>query len=175
MSTVHWSPVRCPLSSVSCPLSAKIDQTHLFSMTAINISGRVIFKICISKFNDMQQMISTNSLTAIQQQRFQLAKARRLGFFTRFINWCDLQECNRFLWLGIALMGSIGMVLPLTLVTVLLTSQNFILLAAAAIANVPVLAVNLAAQPTKVTLPFLFSAWLVNFSVIVYSFITFLL
>lgn len=123
----------------------------------------------------MQQTISTNSLKAIQQQRFQLAQARRISLFTRFINWCDLQESNRFLWLGIAFMGSIGMVLPLTLVTVLLTSQNFILLAIAAIANVPVLTINLAAQPTKVTLPFLFSAWLINFSVIVYSFISFLL
>jgi hypothetical protein len=123
----------------------------------------------------MQQTISTNSLTGIQQQRFQLAQARKLSLLTRFINWCDLQESNRFLWLGMAFMGSIGMVLPLTLVTVLLTSQNFILLAIAAIANVPVLAINLAAQPTKVTLPFLFSAWLINFSVIVYSFISFLL
>ena len=123
----------------------------------------------------MQQTVSTNSLTAIQQQRFPLAQARKPGLFSRFTNWCDLQESNRFLWLGIAFMGSIGMVLPLTLVTVLLTSRNFILLAIAAIANVPVLAINLAAQPTKVTLPFLFSAWLINFSVIVYSFISFLL
>ena len=122
----------------------------------------------------MQQTISTNSLTGIQQQRFQLAQARKLRLLTRFINWCDLQESNRFLWLGIAFMGSIGMVLPLTLVTVLLTTQNFVMLAIAAIANVPVLASNLAAQPTKVTLPILFSAWLINFSIIVYSFISFL-
>ena len=123
----------------------------------------------------MQQVISTNTLTPIQQQRFEVAKVRRLGFFARFINWCDLQESNRFLWLGVAFMGSIGMVLPLTLVTVLLTTQNFLLLAIAAIANVPVLAVNLAAQPTKITLPIMFAAWLINSSIIVYSFITFLL
>jgi hypothetical protein len=118
----------------------------------------------------MQQVITTKNLTTLQQNTYELPKTERSSLITRFINWCDIQEENRFLWLGIALMGNIGMVLPVTLVTLLITSGfNFPLWTAACIANVPVLAVNLAAQPTKITLPFLFFAWVVNFGIILYS------
>ena len=77
--------------------------------------------------------------------------------------WCEKQEENRFLWLGISFMGHIGMILPLTLLSILFfADNNFILWIVALSANVPVLALNLAAQPPKVTLPILLASLIIN-------------
>src|SRR5687768_17133332 len=124
----------------------------------------------------MQQVITTKNVTTLHQNTYQLHETARVSLLTKFINWCDVQEEKRFLWLGIALMGNIGMVLPLTLVTLLITSGfNFVLWTTTCVVNVPVLAVNLAAQPTKITLPFLFFAWLVNLGIILYCLANFLI
>jgi hypothetical protein len=118
----------------------------------------------------MQQVISNNNLRAHQQQIYTATKKENTSLVTRFINWCDQQEGNRFLWLGVSLFGSIGLVLPLTLMMVnFAMNNNFAVWIAAAAVNVPVLAINLAAQPTKITLPFLFVAWATNAGIILYS------
>jgi hypothetical protein len=129
-------------------------------------------KFAVQKFYFMQQAISPKNLQAFEQNTYQLEKSKTVSVAGRFIAWCDAQEDQRFLWLGIALMGNIGMLLPLTLLTVLLASgNNFLLWVLTVAANVPVLAVNLAAQPTKVTLPFLFSSWFLNIMIIISSLI----
>lgn len=79
------------------------------------------------------------------------------------------------LWLGLSFMGIIGMVLPCTLAAILfLGGGNFTLIVIAAAVNVPVLALNLAAQGTKITLPILFLALLVDVSIVLYSLLYFL-
>lgn len=98
-----------------------------------------------------------------------------LSLFERFINWSEAEEKNRFVWLAIAILGTIGAVLPVTLYSIVTFGNNFICWVIACAINVPVLALNLAAQPPKVTLPFLFAAWLVDIAVVVYCIITFFL
>ena len=93
----------------------------------------------------------------------------------RFINWCATQDKSRMLWLGLAYMGLIGMALPCTLFAIIfLGGNNFTLIVVAAVINVPVLALNLAAQSTKITLPALFSALVADVAIILYSVVYFL-
>jgi hypothetical protein len=98
------------------------------------------------------------------------------GSLKRFLNWCDQQEKNRLLWLGLAIMGHIGMVLPLTLLAILfLANNNFILWTIVLVANMPVLALNLAAQPPKVTIPVMAASLFINLAVIITSVVAFLI
>ncbi|QEC66312.1 hypothetical protein FRZ67_02940 [Panacibacter ginsenosidivorans] len=97
------------------------------------------------------------------------------NYISTFINWCERQEKNKMFWQGLAYMGIIGMTLPLTLASILfLGGANFSLIIIAAVVNVPVLALNLAAQRTKVTLPPFFFALLVDVAIVLYSFAYFL-
>lgn len=102
-------------------------------------------------------------------------QAEHWGLLPKFINWCEGQEKYKMLWLGLSFMGIIGMVLPCTLAAILfLGGGNFTLIVIAAAVNVPVLVLNLAAQGTKITLPILFLALLVDVSIVLYSLIYFL-
>ena len=73
-------------------------------------------------------------------------------------------------------MGHIGMVLPLTLLSILfLADNNFTLWIIVLCANMPVLALNLAAQPPKVTIPVMVTSLIVNTGVILASAVIFFL
>ena len=96
-------------------------------------------------------------------------KEVQVNAFTRFINWCEGQESSRMLWLVMTFLLQIGMALPCTLAAILFWSNNsFPLWVFACVINVPVLAINLAAQPTKITIPVLFFAWTVDLMIILY-------
>jgi hypothetical protein len=73
------------------------------------------------------------------------------------------------MWLGVSLMGGIGAIVPFTLLAIVFGAGNsFTLWVITCIVNVPILAVNLSAQPTKITLPVLFSAWVINAVIVAY-------
>ena len=96
-------------------------------------------------------------------------KKSQVSVFSKFIAWCQGQEEYRMLWMALAFLGLIGVAMPLTLVgVVFLAGNNLGLWIAVCIINVPVLVVNLAAQPTKITLPFLFFAWIMDAAIIIY-------
>ena len=118
----------------------------------------------------MQHAISTAEVTGFvaAEQRTTTRKAG-VSAFSHFINWCESQESSRMLWLVVAFLLQIGMALPCTLAAILFWSNNsFPLWIFACVINVPVLAINLAAQPTKVTIPTLFFAWTVDLMIILY-------
>ena len=123
----------------------------------------------------MQTVITAESFPSISQGEVVSQHLDHNQVLTRFMNWCAGQEENRFIWLAVGFLGTIGMVLPLTVSALIAAGgNNFPLLMMTCIVNVPVLAFNLAAQSTKVTLPVLFFAWLVDAAVIIYSAIFFL-
>ena len=94
----------------------------------------------------------------------------------KFISWVDSQEENRFLWLGIALMGGILAVLPLTLSAIVLWANNSSTLwIIVLVINVAVYIAHLAAQPVKVTLPMLLFSWVASFAIIVYCIVVYFL
>jgi hypothetical protein len=115
----------------------------------------------------MQQTISSASFEHILTVPGYVERKARVSCLERFIGWCDQQEKNRLLWLGIGIMRHIGMILPLTLLSILfLANNNFALWVVVLRANMPVLALNLAAQPPKVTIPVMLASLAVNIIVI---------
>ena len=121
----------------------------------------------------MQHVISSQNIRTIDLLRG-ATKRTHVTLLSRFITWLNTQEENRLLWLGIALMGGIGTVLPITLMAVVFGAHNdFTLWIIACATNVPVLIMNLAAQPPKITIPVLFCAWLVDAIIICYCVFTF--
>jgi hypothetical protein len=118
----------------------------------------------------MQHAISAADVKRFvaSEQRATTKKAQ-VNAFSRFINWCEGQESSRMLWLVMAFLLQIGMALPCTLAAILFLGNNsFPLWILACVINVPVLAINLAAQSTKITIPSLFFAWTADLMIILY-------
>jgi hypothetical protein len=114
------------------------------------------------------QTISSNTIQNVfAPQAYQVSITSKPSMLKRFFQWCNKQEEYRFLWLSISLFGHIGMVLPLTLLSILFFGgNNLSLWIIACTVNVPVLALNLAAQPPKVTLPVMGISLFVNVVII---------
>src|SRR5678809_404398 len=99
-------------------------------------------------------------------------RLQQQNLLTRFLNWCKIQENNKFLWLGVTFFAQIGLALPVAAYFILFFGGNNLLLWMIICAvNLPTLVLNLAALPTKITLPFLFFAWLTELSVVLLSLI----
>ena len=91
------------------------------------------------------------------------------NILTKFLTWSETQESNRFLWLAVSFFAQVGLTLPLTAYSIVFFGNNNILLwIIIGAVNVPVLVLNLAALPTKTTLPFLFLGWFTQAIVIAY-------
>ena len=122
----------------------------------------------------MQQTISSASFEKIFP--VYVERTPGISILKRFFCWCDRQEKNRLLWLGVGIMGHIGTVVPLTLLSILfLAGNNFTLWVVVLSANMPVLALNLAAQPPKVTIPVMVASLFINIVVIATSLVAFIL
>ncbi|HEY6978648.1 MAG TPA: hypothetical protein VH396_20265 [Chitinophagaceae bacterium] len=116
----------------------------------------------------MEQIISSNTVQNVfAAETYPLSIPQKTNLLKRFFQWCDKQEEYRFLWIAISLFGHIGMVVPLTLLSILFfANNNFNLWIIACSVNVPVLALNLAAQPPKVTLPVMCISLFANVAII---------
>jgi hypothetical protein len=74
------------------------------------------------------------------------------------MNWCEGQQKNRLLWLGVSLTAHGCILTPITIMAVLLAGTNLVLFVLALVAMGVSLVTNLAALPTKITIPvFVFS------------------
>jgi hypothetical protein len=93
-------------------------------------------------------------------------KALKVSVVTQFLNWCKAQDRNRLLWLGIALSAHGCIITPVTIMAVLLAGTNLVLFILAIVAMGAVLVTNLAAMPTKITLPVLIVSILVDIAII---------
>ena len=91
------------------------------------------------------------------------------SIFTSFINWCNGQQHNRLLWLGIALLGHGSILTPLTVMAALLAGTNLVLFTLGTAAMAMVLVVNLAALPTKITIPVFILSLFIDLGIIIAS------
>ena len=90
----------------------------------------------------------------------------RVSVFKKFLTWCDGQEKNRLGWLAGAL-GAHGCILtPITMFAIVLGGNSIYMWFAAIIAMMMVLVTNLAAMPTKYTIPTFFFSVLVDVTII---------
>jgi hypothetical protein len=97
-------------------------------------------------------------------------KASQSGLFTRFMNWCKGQDENRFLWVGIALAGHGCILTPLTVMAVLMAGTNMFLFMLCIISMGMALVTNLAAMPTRITIPVFALSVLINIAVLISCF-----
>lgn len=110
---------------------------------------------------------SIGNLTAEDLYNYHLN--HRKSLVAKFLNWCIEQENNRFLWLALTFFAQIDLTLPLTAVCIVFFGgNNYFLWIIMVAVNVPVLVTNLAALPTKATLPLLFFGWLTQLNIIFY-------
>ena len=95
--------------------------------------------------NEMKTISLTHSNTQYQEQKVSL--------LSRFMNWSIGQEKNRLLWLGIILALHGCVITPLTVMAVLLAGTHLTLFMIAIVAMGMSLVTNLAAMPTRITIP----------------------
>jgi hypothetical protein len=103
-----------------------------------------------------------------------LVKEKRQSIFSRFVAWCDEQEKFRFGWVA-AIITIHGCVLaPITVLTVMLGSNHMAYWGVAIGAMAMALVANLAAMPTKITIPVFFFSVLLDVMVIAINLAIFL-
>lgn len=88
------------------------------------------------------------------------------SLWTKFINWCAAQEERRYLWLGLAIGGHGCVFTILTVLAIMLAGNPIILWPFALGAMATCLIVNLAALPTKITIPVFFASLLIDVAII---------
>lgn len=77
----------------------------------------------------------------------------RTSLWTNFVNYCGRQEENRLMWVGIVLAAHGCILTPMVVMLTLMTGPHFFLFMTAMVAMGMVLVTNLAAMPTKITIP----------------------
>jgi len=89
------------------------------------------------------------------------------SIFSRFITWCNNQQEDRLMWVGIALAGHGCEITPLTIMAVLLAGTNLFLFVTVLVAMGLSLVTNLAALPTRITIPVFVLSILIDLVVII--------
>ena len=98
-------------------------------------------------------------------------RVQKSNVFTRFFQWCREQEFNRMLWIGIALAGHGCVFTPVTSMVVLAFGGSLAMLMIAMAAMGMVLVTNLAAMPTRITIPVLVFSILIDIALIAATFL----
>jgi hypothetical protein len=91
----------------------------------------------------------------------------KVSVWKKFISWCDGQEKNRLGWLAGALTIHGCLLTILTMFAVILAGNHFIFWPFVIGAMGVTLVVNLAAMPTKITIPIFFFSVLVDLIIII--------
>jgi hypothetical protein len=89
--------------------------------------------------------------------------------FSKFINWCQGQQENRLIWLGGAIAGHGCVLTPLTVFAVVLGGNSMVLFMLAIFAMAMALITNLAALPTKITIPAFALSVLIDLGILISS------
>lgn len=85
----------------------------------------------------------------------------------RFFDWCKAQENDRILWLAVIIAAHGFVITPLTSLIVVSSGNSMFLWALTIAAMSMALVTNLAALPTKITLPIFFLSLLIDLVVII--------
>ena len=90
---------------------------------------------------------------------------KRVNPFTLFFNWCKSQEQYRFGWLAAIIAGHGCLITPLTLFAIMLSGNSPLYWAFAIAAMAISVVTNLAALPTKITIPVFFFSLIIDAAV----------
>ena len=98
-----------------------------------------------------------------------IVERKNLPAWSRFISWCKNQESNRYGWVA-GILAVHGCVLtPITVLFVALCGNNIALWMMAISAMAVALISNLAAMPTKVTIPVFFFSIVIDLVIVTTS------
>jgi hypothetical protein len=89
---------------------------------------------------------------------------------TRFINWSKNEEKNRIAWVGISIMLITAIFFPVTMASILVHGGTFKLIIGAMFSLILVVVPNLAALPTRFTIPAFFTGVFIDIILIAVSF-----
>ncbi len=104
----------------------------------------------------LQQTLSSSYGPVIHQQ----------SLVSKFIGWCKTQEKYRYGWLAVIIAFHGCVLTPFTVIAITLGSNSIVLWGMAMAAIAMSLVSNLAAMPTKITIPVFFFSILVDLAVI---------
>jgi hypothetical protein len=89
----------------------------------------------------------------------------------RFFDWAENEDVTHHVgWVGFSILVMTAFFFPITMFAILMNGASFGLIVAAMVPLVLVFVTNLAALPTKYTIPFLFVGVLAELAIIVLSF-----
>jgi hypothetical protein len=96
-----------------------------------------------------------------------ISRIERPSIIAKFMTWCKGQEKNRLGWLG-GILTIHGCVLtPITLFAIILSGTYFPFYIAALVAMGIAVVTNLAAMPTKITIPLFFFSVIIDLAIII--------
>jgi|SRR6185436_8857256 len=96
-----------------------------------------------------------------------LSIADKVPLWRKFITWCESQEKYRFGWLGAAITLHGCVLTILSMFAVVMSGNHFIFWPFIIGAMGVTLVVNLAAMPTKITIPVFFFSILIDLAIII--------
>ena len=107
--------------------------------------------------------------TAIQQtiSNAHVQPASHQTLLSRFLTWCEGQDKNRYGWLGGAIASHGCVFTPLTMFAIILSGNSMVFWMLAIIAMMMTLVSNLAAMPTKYTIPIFVFSVLIDAAIVV--------
>jgi hypothetical protein len=120
--------------------------------------------------NKIELNMSTTILQPSVSPRYKSAnKTASTSLFRKFITWCEHQQENRLLWVGIVLAAHGCILTPITVMAVLLAGTSLILFLMALVAMGLALVTNLAAMPTRYTIPVFLLSIVMDIAIIIAS------
>ena len=96
-----------------------------------------------------------------------LTAERNTTMPVRFFNWCKSQEKYRIGWLAVTIAIHGCILTPMTLVSIIFSGNNIVFWMLAMVAMTMSIVTNLAALPTKITIPIFFFSVLIDLVVII--------
>lgn len=109
----------------------------------------------------MQTTIHQHALKGVSSRTYQ-----HPSLWSRFMNWAEGQEKNRLGWVAGILFGHGCIVTIITMMAILFTGNHFIFWPFAIAGMAACVISNLAALPTKITLPIFFFSLLLDLVII---------
>jgi hypothetical protein len=97
-------------------------------------------------------------------------KIENRNLLTRFFTWIINEEKNRIAWAGVSITVMTAVLFPLTMTAILFNGAVFKLIIGAMCALVLVVITNLAALPTKYTIPAFLTGIAIDLVLIIASF-----
>jgi hypothetical protein len=93
------------------------------------------------------------------------------SIFNRFFTWTKQEEKNHIAWVGISITAMTAVFFPITMAAILFNGAVFKLIVGAMISLAMVVITNLAALPTKYTIPAFLTGIVMDIGLIIISFI----